>query len=79
MSFGTLTHLASVPTGDMSHCLGRQSWETPIGAVAESSLEVLEAWPLDRKRMEKGEDLQTGIQIQLFDVHNDEKNKNNWK
>ncbi|CAL1163461.1 unnamed protein product [Cladocopium goreaui] len=51
----------------MSHCLGRQSWETPIGAVAESSLEVLEAWPLDRKRMEKGEDLQTGIQIQLFD------------
>eukprot|EP00913_Durusdinium_trenchii_P009389 g8824.t1 len=22
-------------TGDMSHCLGRQSWETPIGAVAE--------------------------------------------
>lgn len=29
-------------TGDMSHCLGRQSWETPIGAVAESSLEVLE-------------------------------------
>ncbi|CAK9071915.1 unnamed protein product [Durusdinium trenchii] len=31
-------------TGDMSHCLGRQSWETPIGAVAESSLEVLEPW-----------------------------------
>lgn len=28
----------------MSHCLGRQSWETPIGAVAESSLEVLETW-----------------------------------
>eukprot|EP00435_Cladocopium_sp_Y103_P071001 s352_g36.t1 len=27
-------------TGDMSHCLGRQSWETPIGAVAESSLEA---------------------------------------
>lgn len=29
-------------TGDMSHCLGRESWETPIGAVAESSLDVLE-------------------------------------
>lgn len=28
--------------GDMSHCLGEKSWETPIGAVAESSLEVLE-------------------------------------
>lgn len=29
-------------TGDMSHCLGRNSWETPIGAVAESSLDVLD-------------------------------------
>eukprot|EP00931_Biecheleriopsis_adriatica_P061045 TRINITY_DN3668_c1_g1_i1.p1 TRINITY_DN3668_c1_g1~~TRINITY_DN3668_c1_g1_i1.p1 ORF type:complete len:635 (+),score=168.31 TRINITY_DN3668_c1_g1_i1:90-1994(+) len=28
--------------GDMSHCLGDKSWETPIGAVAESSLEALE-------------------------------------
>mmetsp|Transcript_31109 Transcript_31109/g.72412 ORF Transcript_31109/g.72412 Transcript_31109/m.72412 type:complete len:624 (-) Transcript_31109:91-1962(-) len=28
--------------GDMSHCLGQQSWETPIGAVAETSLDVLE-------------------------------------
>jgi len=28
--------------GDMSHMLGQKSWETPIGAVAESSLDVLE-------------------------------------
>lgn len=28
--------------GDMSHCLGQNSWETPIGAVAESSLDVLD-------------------------------------
>ncbi|CAE8618802.1 unnamed protein product, partial [Polarella glacialis] len=28
--------------GDMSHCLGEKPWETPIGAVAESSLDVLE-------------------------------------
>jgi len=29
-------------TGDMSHCLGQDPWETPIGAVAEQSLDVLE-------------------------------------
>ncbi|CAE7157819.1 unnamed protein product, partial [Symbiodinium necroappetens] len=29
-------------TGDMSHCLGDKSWETPIGAVAEASLDVLD-------------------------------------
>mmetsp|Transcript_57763 Transcript_57763/g.137503 ORF Transcript_57763/g.137503 Transcript_57763/m.137503 type:complete len:878 (-) Transcript_57763:90-2723(-) len=29
-------------TGDMSHCLGQDPWETPIGAVAESSLDVLD-------------------------------------
>jgi len=29
--------------GDMSHMLGQKSWETPIGAVAESSLDVLES------------------------------------
>lgn len=29
-------------TGDMSHCLGHNTWETPIGAVAESSLDVLD-------------------------------------
>mmetsp|Transcript_43067 Transcript_43067/g.99100 ORF Transcript_43067/g.99100 Transcript_43067/m.99100 type:complete len:609 (-) Transcript_43067:73-1899(-) len=29
--------------GDMSHCLGQNSWETPIGAVAETSLDVLES------------------------------------
>eukprot|EP00927_Polykrikos_kofoidii_P033374 TRINITY_DN2821_c0_g1_i1.p1 TRINITY_DN2821_c0_g1~~TRINITY_DN2821_c0_g1_i1.p1 ORF type:complete len:625 (-),score=83.73 TRINITY_DN2821_c0_g1_i1:127-2001(-) len=29
-------------TGDMSHCLGNSPWETPIGAVAESSLDVLD-------------------------------------
>jgi len=29
--------------GDMSHMLGQKSWETPIGAVAEASLEVLES------------------------------------
>merc|ERR1719409_548304 len=28
--------------GDMSHNFGQQSWETPIGAVAESSLDVLD-------------------------------------
>mmetsp|Transcript_98395 Transcript_98395/g.212161 ORF Transcript_98395/g.212161 Transcript_98395/m.212161 type:complete len:468 (-) Transcript_98395:140-1543(-) len=28
--------------GDMSHMLGQKSWETPIGAVAESSLDILE-------------------------------------
>merc|ERR1712136_198036 len=28
--------------GDMSHCLGQNSWESPIGAVAESSLDVLD-------------------------------------
>lgn len=28
--------------GDMSHCFGQESWETPIGAVAESSLDVLD-------------------------------------
>ncbi|CAK9074681.1 unnamed protein product [Durusdinium trenchii] len=28
--------------GDMSHCLGDKPWETPIGAVEESSLDVLE-------------------------------------
>jgi len=28
-------------TGDMSHCLGQDPWETPIGAVAEQSLDVL--------------------------------------
>eukprot|EP00435_Cladocopium_sp_Y103_P040710 s1613_g11.t1 len=28
--------------GDMSHCLGDKSWETPIGAVEESSLDVLD-------------------------------------
>lgn len=28
--------------GDMSHCLGQNPWETPIGAVAESSLDVLD-------------------------------------
>lgn len=28
--------------GDMSHCFGHEAWETPIGAVAESSLDVLE-------------------------------------
>lgn len=27
--------------GDMTHCLGQNSWETPIGAVAESSLDVI--------------------------------------
>lgn len=27
--------------GDMSHCLGQSPWETPIGAVTEESLEVL--------------------------------------
>eukprot|EP00929_Paragymnodinium_shiwhaense_P043990 TRINITY_DN22572_c0_g1_i1.p1 TRINITY_DN22572_c0_g1~~TRINITY_DN22572_c0_g1_i1.p1 ORF type:complete len:785 (-),score=161.87 TRINITY_DN22572_c0_g1_i1:115-2469(-) len=29
-------------TGDMTHCLGQNSWETPIGAVAEHSLDVLD-------------------------------------
>lgn len=29
-------------TGDMSHCFGQSSWETPIGAVAESSLDALD-------------------------------------
>mmetsp|Transcript_18727 Transcript_18727/g.33891 ORF Transcript_18727/g.33891 Transcript_18727/m.33891 type:complete len:620 (+) Transcript_18727:142-2001(+) len=29
--------------GDMSHCLGQNSWETPIGAVAETSLDVLDS------------------------------------
>lgn len=29
-------------TGDMSHCFGGSPWETPIGAVAEVSLDVLE-------------------------------------
>ncbi|CAJ1446226.1 unnamed protein product, partial [Effrenium voratum] len=29
-------------TGDMSHCFGGSPWETPIGAVAEASLDVLE-------------------------------------
>ncbi|CAK0812230.1 unnamed protein product [Prorocentrum cordatum] len=28
--------------GDMSHCLGQNSWETPIGAVAEQSLDALD-------------------------------------
>merc|ERR1740123_2793721 len=28
--------------GDMTHCLGDKPWETPIGALAESSLEILE-------------------------------------
>lgn len=28
-------------TGDMSHCFGQHAWETPIGAVAEYSLEAL--------------------------------------
>jgi len=28
--------------GDMSHCLGEKSWETPIGAVAEASLDILD-------------------------------------
>jgi len=28
--------------GDMSHCFGQQPWETPIGAVTESSLDVLD-------------------------------------
>merc|ERR1740122_691063 len=28
--------------GDMTHCLGDKPWETPIGALTESSLEVLE-------------------------------------
>jgi len=27
--------------GDMTHCLGQNSWEVPIGAVAETSLDVL--------------------------------------
>lgn len=31
-----------VCTGDMSHCFGLNSWETPIGAVTEESLEVLD-------------------------------------
>ncbi|CAK8999828.1 unnamed protein product [Durusdinium trenchii] len=29
-------------TGDMSHCFGGEAWETPIGAVAEVSLDTLE-------------------------------------
>jgi len=29
-------------TGDMSHCFGQSAWETPIGAVAEASLDVLD-------------------------------------
>eukprot|EP00401_Gymnodinium_catenatum_P003142 CAMPEP_0117459670 /NCGR_PEP_ID=MMETSP0784-20121206/1601_1 /TAXON_ID=39447 /ORGANISM="" /LENGTH=899 /DNA_ID=CAMNT_0005253297 /DNA_START=37 /DNA_END=2733 /DNA_ORIENTATION=+ len=29
-------------TGDMSHCFGQSSWETPIGAVAENSLDALD-------------------------------------
>eukprot|EP00927_Polykrikos_kofoidii_P076495 TRINITY_DN7357_c0_g1_i2.p1 TRINITY_DN7357_c0_g1~~TRINITY_DN7357_c0_g1_i2.p1 ORF type:complete len:847 (-),score=116.52 TRINITY_DN7357_c0_g1_i2:115-2655(-) len=29
-------------TGDMSHCFGQSSWETPIGAVAEASLDALD-------------------------------------
>jgi len=29
-------------TGDMSHCFGQSPWETPIGAVAEASLDVLD-------------------------------------
>jgi len=29
--------------GDMSHMLGQKSWETPIGAVSEASLDVLES------------------------------------
>lgn len=29
-------------TGDMSHCFGRSQWETPIGAVAEASLDALD-------------------------------------
>lgn len=28
--------------GDMSHVFGQQAWETPIGAIAESSLDVLD-------------------------------------
>lgn len=28
--------------GDMSHCFGQSPWETPIGAVAEASLDVLD-------------------------------------
>jgi len=28
--------------GDMSHCFGQSPWETPIGAVAESSLDALD-------------------------------------
>lgn len=28
--------------GDMSHCFGQSPWETPIGAVAEVSLDVLD-------------------------------------
>jgi len=28
--------------GDMTHCLGKKHWETPIGAVAENTLEVLD-------------------------------------
>lgn len=28
--------------GDMSHMLGQKTWETPIGAVAETSLDILE-------------------------------------
>jgi peptidyl-prolyl cis-trans isomerase A (cyclophilin A) len=29
-------------TGDMSHCFGQSPWETPIGAVAEASLDALD-------------------------------------
>jgi len=28
--------------GDMTHCLGSKPWETPVGALSEASLEVLE-------------------------------------
>jgi cyclophilin family peptidyl-prolyl cis-trans isomerase len=31
-----------VCTGDMTHCLGQKPWETVIGAIAESSLNVLD-------------------------------------
>ncbi|CAE8730027.1 unnamed protein product, partial [Polarella glacialis] len=31
-----------VCTGDMSHCFGQSPWETPIGAVAEASLDALD-------------------------------------